>query len=340
VISTREIALLTGVSQSTVSRSLNDHPGISVETKERVRKIAREHGYTEKIRKKEKSFSADHRAIGILLTSRPFFDDLFINYTMNLLTRNISMKNYYPLPLLDYSSENNGSEKLRDLIRLNILDGFIILARHFDEGIHRYLDDMGMPHVYLLHYSRDSVDSINIVDSDNFGGGYLGTKHLLDYGHRQILTLSSPWREFMDRTNGYRKALMEFGIESRDDFILAGDCTIQDGYSLIRHNSDLMRQITAIYAQNDLLAFGAIQALREEKFRVPEDISVIGSDGYELGLMCYPQLDSVAHPISELTELAINRLLELNNSESYQSPRRQILHPFVIHRESVSTGPT
>jgi LacI family transcriptional regulator len=327
MISTREIAALAGVSQATVSRSLNDHPAIAMETKERVRKIARENGYAEQLRDKKA------KTIGILMTGKPFFDDLFINYTTNILIQKISAKNHNALPLFGYSSQNNSKEKLRDLLRQGFLEGFIILARDYDEEIHQYLNDVGMPHVYLLHYSRDSVDSIDIVDSDNFSGGYLGTKHLLDYGHRHILTMTSPWREFLDRTSGYRKALSEYGAEIRDDWVLTEECTFQGGYRLIKNNRNLLRQVSAIYAQSDILAFGAIQALKDEGIQVPEDISIIGSDGYELGLYCRPQLDSVAHPIDELTELAVNRLMEMDNG--FQAPRCQILRPYVIHRDSV-----
>jgi LacI family transcriptional regulator len=97
----------------------------------------------------------------------------------------------------------------------------------------------------------------------------------------------------------------------------------------------LVKQIEAIYAQTDLMAFGAIQALNDAGYQIPLDISIIGSDGYELGLMTRPKLDSVAHPIQELIELALSRLLEMGETGYLQTPRRQILRPFVIHRDSV-----
>jgi LacI family transcriptional regulator len=336
MISTRELAVLAGVSQSTVSRCLNDHPAISMKTKERIRKIALSNGYSLKSYDRKKILSYNKRkTIGILFTGRAFFDDLFINYTLNMLIACIAGRNFFPMPLMDLSSKNEGIARLRDIIQTGNLAGFIILSRYYDEGIHQYLNDFGIPHVYLLHYSRDIVDSVDIVDSDNFGGGYLGTKHLLDYGHRQILTLSCPYREFDDRTSGYRKALLESGETLRDDMRLVGDGSIKSAYDLIAANIKLVKQTTAVYAQTDLMAFGAIQALNEAGLKVPGDISVIGSDGYELGLMCRPHFDSVAHPLRELTELAVNRLLEIGETSHPQAPRRQILRPYVIHRESV-----
>lgn len=94
-------------------------------------------------------------------------------------------------------------ERLKEFLRLNLIDGFIIMHRRFDEEMHEYLSELGIPHVYLLHCSRNSFEAVDMIDTDNYAGGYLGTKHLIDQGHRNIITLTCPWREFEDRTNGY-----------------------------------------------------------------------------------------------------------------------------------------
>ena len=99
MISTRELAELAGVSQSTISRCLNDHPSISYETKERVRKLALQYGYVDRPKGRKALLSKQRRTIGILITGRPFFDDLFINYTLNLLMTKAAEKNYYTIPL-------------------------------------------------------------------------------------------------------------------------------------------------------------------------------------------------------------------------------------------------
>lgn len=335
MISTRELAVLAGVSQSTVSRCLNDHPAISAETKERVRTLAREKGYILQHKNKKVLFSAERKAIGILLTGQPFFEDLFINHMMSTLYQVICSENYYAMPLPDYTSENDGVERLRDLVKLDIIKGFIIVNRKYDEKIHSYLDELGIPHVYLLHCSRHSFKSINVVDTDNYCGGYLGTRHLLMHGHREIVSLSCPWREFEDRTDGYIKALREFGVVANPEYVLCGDCTYEDGYSLVAENIRLFSRATAIYAQSDLMAFGAVNALKDRDFRVPYDVSVIGSDGYDLGIMCRPQLDSVAHPVKELAEEAVRQVLELSGNIGKRMPRQTILQPYIIHRGSV-----
>ena len=335
MISTRELAELAGVSQSTISRCLNDHPSISFATKERVRKLALQYGYVENRKGKKSLLSGKRRTIGILITGRPFFDDLFINYTLNLLISKAAEKNYYPIPTPLSTHERGGLEKLQDLIRLNIVDSFIILHRHFDQALHQYLKDIGIPHVYLLHCSRNCYQAVDIVDSDNYAGGYLGAQHLITHGHRNILTVTCPYREFEDRTAGYRQALAETGIPYRKDFVLTVDSNYESAYNAIVQNLPLVEQASAIYVQSDILTLGVANALQDQGLRIPEDLSVIGSDGYKLGAISHPRLDSVAHPIEELVELALSRLLEISEKRQ-QTPRQIILRPYVIERGSVT----
>ena len=335
MISTSELAKLAGVSQSTISRCLNDHPSISFETKERVQKLALQYGYVEQKKGRKTLFSGEHKVIGILVEDRPFFDDLFINYTIGKIISKASKKNYYTIRLPISSREEGSMERLREFLRLNLIDGFIIMHRHFDENMHEYLSELGIPHVYLLHCSRNSFEAVDMIDTDNYAGGYLGTKHLIGQGHRNIMTLTCPWREFEDRTNGYLHALEEAGIEVNRKFVLMGECSYQNAYDITCKNLDLFRDASAIYVQSDIMTAGVVNALQHHGIRIPEDISVVGTDGYELGIMSNPQFDSVAHPISELADLAISRLIEKLGRTKPQSPRQIILRPYVVERSSM-----
>lgn len=335
MISTSELAKLAGVSQSTISRCLNDHPSISYKTKERVQKLALQYGYVEQKRGRKTLFSGEHKVIGILVEDRPFFDDLFINYTIGKLISVASQKNYYTIRLPISSREEGSMERLREFLRLNLIDGFIIMHRHFDDKIHEYLHEIGIPHVYLLHCSRNSFEAVDMIDTDNYAGGYLGTKHLIEKGHQNIITLTCPWREFEDRTKGYLHALEEARITPNPDFVLMGECSYQSAYDITCKNLDLYKKASAIYVQSDIMTTGVINALQHHGIRIPEDISVIGSDGYDLGIVSNPQFDSVAHPISELADLAISHLIENMGRTHKQSPRQIILRPYIVERSSV-----
>lgn len=335
MITTSELAKLAGVSQSTISRCLNDHPSISFETKERVQKLALQYGYVEQKKGRKTVFSKEHRVIGILLEDQPFFDNLFINYSICKLISKAAEKNYYTVQLPISSHEEGNMDKLREFLKINLIDGFIIMHRNYDEEIHNYLTELGIPHVYLLHCSRNFFEAVDMVDTDNYMGGYLGTQRLIEHGHSKIVTLTCPWREFEDRTSGYLHALETYEIEKNADYILTGECTYQSAYNLISEHIHLFSDATAIFAQSDIMALGASHALLKHGLSVPENISIVGSDGYELGSIAYPQFDSVAHPISDLTKLAISRLLEMINSSRPQTPRQIILKPYMITRSSV-----
>ena len=339
MISTRELAKIAGVSQATVSRSLNDHPAISAETKERIRSLAKEYGYIQQRKSRKTLLTTQRRAIGILVMNQPFFKDLFINHMMNLLNTIISKENYYAIPLLDFTVQSGAVNKIKDLLKTGLIAGFIIINREYDAQLDAYLNKIGLPHVYLLHCARDSFQSINIIDADNYYGGYLGTRYLIRYGHRNIVTIAAPWREYEDRTDGYHKALREYGIQPDERNILCCNSNYDDGYQIITDHIELFPTATAVYAQNDLLAFGAINALKDAGFRVPEDISVVGNDGYDLGVMCRPKIDSVAHPTEELARLSVSRLLEISDSSGKHIPRQIILQPYMISRGSVTYGP-
>ncbi len=335
MITTSELAKLAGVSQSTISRCLNDHPSISFKTKEKVQKLALKYGYVEHKKGKRTLFSGIHRVIGILTEEDSFFDQHFVNYAINKLVNTASAKNYYIIRLPLSSHEEGSMERLREFLKLNLIDGFIIMHRNFDDDIHKYLTELGIPHVYFLHCSRTSYEVLDVIDSDNYVGGYLGTQYLINNGHENILTVTCPWREFEDRTNGYKQALKENDIRLTNEFILSCSCTYKDAYELTMARIATFKKATAVYVQSDIMAVGVINALTQSGLRVPEDISVLGFDGYALGKMTNPPFDSVAHPIGELAELTITRLIQIISSAKKQIPQQILLQPRIVKRGSV-----
>jgi len=333
LISTRELAALAGVSQSTISRSLNDHSGISPETKERIRALAKKHGYIVRNKSRKTLATNKRRAIGVLSIFQPFFNDLFINQLLSVLYSYIEQENYYAMPLLDFS-EDNGIQKIKDLMRLDILEGLVIINRVHDQKIENFLNEINLPHVYLIYFGRNSSEQVNIVDTDNFLGGYLAAKHLIELGHKNIITLTSPWDEFYDRTAGYKAALRDNGITPNEDYILSGDCYYKVGYQLTKDNLHLFKEATAIYAQCDVVAVGAIHALQDSGIDIPNDVSVIGSDDLELCEMCRPKLTSIAQPFLDHARVTVEKLLSTVNNTQHQAQAKTFLEPRLVTRNS------
>lgn len=333
MISTRKIAELAGVSQSTVSRSLNDRPEISPDTKERIRRIAKENGYVIRKKARKTVCSSARKSIGVLMMRSMFFDNLFINQLVSTLNSYIEEENYYAMPLLDYGGEA-GIDKLRDLLGLGLIEGFIIINREYDKIIDRYLNQIGIPHVYLIYHLRNSSKQVNIVDTDNFTGGYLATKHLIDLGHRHIATLTAPFDEFTERTNGYREALREFGIPFDPSLILNAESAYQSCYDTIVSHKKIFQNVTALFAQFDVGAIAAISALHDNGYQVPQQISVVGLDGLGVGEMYRPSLTSVRQPFDDLARTAVERLLQCVNVPNGAASGKILLRPELIVRAS------
>lgn len=333
MISTRKLAELAGVSQSTISRCLNDSHEISFETKERIRTLAREQGYIIKKKPAKTVCSSSRKVIGVLVMRHGFFEDLFLNQVLYELYSIIENENYYPMPLLDFYGVN-GTERLHDLLSLGIFEGLIIINRKYDEVIAQYLNSISLPHVYLIYHLRKTAKQSHIIDTDNFAGGYLATKHLIDLGHRKIATITSPLDEYSDRTEGYKAALDEADIKYDSELVFSAGVNYQSYYDITRLKTDVFQETTALFSQFDIGALGAINALGEAGYRVPEDISVIGFDGLDICTMYRPTLTTIKQPYHELALQTVERLLQIANTPNFGADGKVYLRPELIVRES------
>lgn len=333
MITTRELVALAGVSQSTVSRALRDRPEISPEVRERIRNLAKQHGYIVRSGRHRTTATAERRTIAIL-TSGIVEMDAYLIALCNAISQFITQENYFPL-LLIYKDEFLLS-RTAELISTKQIDGFIIIKREFDEEVHRYLAKLNIPQVYIHYFSRYSLNVIDLIDTDQYLGGYLATRHLLERGHRNILTLTSKGREFEDRTSGYFAAMRDAGLQANNDNVVCISCSYDDGYNFVMQNKDLIDRNTALFVQNDPGAIGCINALMDCGIHVPNDFSVIGFDGIEAGRYCRPQLTTVIQPFEDLASAALNRLLQRIGGAS-DKVIRTFIQPTIVERSSTAS---
>ena len=335
MISTRKLAELAGVSQPTVSRCLNDRAGISPETKERVRALARENGYIIRKQSKKTVCLARRRAMGVLIMRYQFFENLFTSQLLYTLYDIISDENYYAVPLPDCYGVG-GVEKLRDLLSLNLIEGLIVVNRKFDMDLDDYLKKLQIPYIYLVYHLRNAPGQTNVVDTDNFTAGYIAAKHLIGLGHRRIATVTTPLDEFRDRTRGYQEALRESNIALDSNLILYAQPNYESCYDAVRNHINTLRKVTAVFTQFDVGAIGAMNALQDEGYQIPGDISLIGLDGMEIGEMCRPKLTSVKQPIQDLARTAVTQLLQMLDVPRSKTVAPVLLAPELIVRESTA----
>jgi len=198
-------------------------------------------------------------------------------------------------------------------------------------------DKIKMPCVLVTNdASRFPFPNLSSVSSDDKLAGHMAIEHLISLGHRKIAIIAGD-HTHSDigrlRFEGAMEAFREHGISFDPEM----DCetvryTCQDGYSAAQRLLERNREFTAIFAMSDVMAVGAIRGLKDEGRTVPEDISVVGFDGLELGEFTIPRLASVSQNLKELAERSFRMLLE--NIESNATARYEILPVSLKDRES------
>ncbi len=314
MITTRELADLAGVNQSTVSRSLNNLPGVSQKTRERILQLAKDAGYP--LKRNKIRGNRDDKSIAVLLSENFFtrYTDHFLESLIYSILEELDAAGFYPVVTYD-KHNGQGTEKIEDLIAGSSTSGVIIVNREFSSDLDRYLKGLEIPHIYLQYFNQSSCEEINIVDVNHIAGGYIAAQHLIGKGHKKILVITSPGREFIERTRGFRNAMGEAGLDYCEDDIVTIEHNYDAGYEFASSNLDKIGRYTGIFAENDLSAIGIINALQDSGVNVPGDLSVIGYDDIDAGRFCRPTLTTVKQPVKELAQAGVKRLGEIIQTE-------------------------
>ncbi len=299
----KDVAEKAGVSITTASMVLNNkNISISDEKRNQVIQVARELGY---IRREM------IRSIALMV---PDLGNLY--YTE--LTRSISLcaqeKGYNLIVFDSNNSPERELKNLKSLLKSN-MEGLIMGISSSGEDLSllaplvRSLQDEGHTPIVLLDRSCAPFNCHTIC-VNNFKGGYLASEHLLDQGHRKIGCITGPigFSECQDRVNGFKQAFHDRGLQFSDTWVAYGDFTMESGY---KHTRELLEKgVTAIFAQNDMIAFGVYQYLKSNGFKIPDDISVVGFDNISFITIMDVPLTTVAQPIREMGKRAFDMLLQ------------------------------
>ncbi|HTP08994.1 MAG TPA: substrate-binding domain-containing protein, partial [Anaerolineae bacterium] len=175
------------------------------------------------------------------------------------------------------------------------------------------------------------------VDADNIGGAREAVTHLLRLGHTRVGTITGPQNMTAgsDRLTGYLAALRDRGVASDSTLIVEGDFTEAGGYRAMQQL--LARRPDAVFAASDMMAIGAMRALREAGRRVPEDVAVVGFDDLPQAARTEPPLTTVRQPVYRLGAMAVDSVLDLLEHHD-SSPRRIVLPTELVVRASCGSA--
>ncbi len=197
-------------------------------------------------------------------------------------------------------------------------DGIILVAPRIDDSLILELNEI-IPLV-LVDRSIDS-DRILQVWIDNADGAFQAVEHLIKLGHRRIGFLTGPQnvQNSFRREEGYRRALEKHQIPFDRELVVIGDFYLETGHKKLDTFFSIKPRPTAIFASNDLMAFGLIQRAKERGLKIPKDLSIIGFDDIFMASMTDPPLTTVCHPTVEMGIKAIGRFLDrLDDIENSQ----------------------
>ncbi len=308
-VTIRDVAAQAGVSHQTVSRVLNESEHVLPETRERVLNAMRALGYRPNAIARSLAAGQSH-LLGCIAQNLTDYTFACIIEGAERYAREFG---YY---LLSASAEDETSFKqlIEQLVRSGRIDGLMVTQPYLDQRF-QYLPGE-IPVVVVGARARES--GLCSVMVDNAGGTRQALEHLLALGHRQIAMITGPCVEdcVLDRNEAYQNLLKTTEIGSDPRYRYEGDWSASSGYAAVKDWLAQGLPFTAIFAQNDRMAIGAIHALHEQGKRVPEDVSVVGFDDMPLSAYFDPPLTTVRQDFHALGREAARLLLQALENEA------------------------
>jgi LacI family transcriptional regulator len=305
----KDIAKQANVSITAVSLVLNDKScRISDEKKELIKQIAKENNYTPNINARS-LITKETKTFGLII---PDIENIFFSRLIKSI-ESYCRQSGYTLIIVNSDDEYEQDLYLIDLLLARGIDGLFITfstsAYEHEDELRAKLSELTIPYVLIDRFYNDF--NCNKVYFDNTKGAYLATKHLIEQGHKRISCIvhSINSHNLSFRFDGYKKAMNEYGLDIKEDFIIRGDYYIKSGYDagdiIMRNNT------TAVFVANDMMTLGLLKRLKEEGIKVPENLSIVSYDNTLNDFIIDLQLTSVEQNISNLGKKASEVMLSL-----------------------------
>ncbi|MDD3137928.1 MAG: LacI family DNA-binding transcriptional regulator [Lachnospiraceae bacterium] len=325
-----DVAEMMGVSRSTISKAINNSPGVGDELRKKVLDFVAEIGYQPNTIARSLS-KGSLNIIALILgdVRNPFYSDLAF-YIQKTLNNNGYM-------VMVFNSEYDIKKEI-EFIELTVqfnFAGLILLTAQTDE-IEKVLKKLDIP-IVLVNRILESYDG-NSVLLDNFKAGYIATMHLIELGHPKIAFIvgQSTSSASEQRYNGYRQALETYKLPFDEKNVFKSDLKLETGYELAKHYiADIENRPSAIVIVNDMTSLGFMEYCRESNIKIPEMLSIVSFDNIAFSSLYDIQLTTVSQHVCEMSEQAARLMLKQLKQPDAKS-ERIILDPTLIVRNTTS----
>ncbi|PRX45178.1 LacI family transcriptional regulator [Prauserella shujinwangii] len=314
-----EVAREAGVSRSTVSRVINDLPGVSARAREAVNRAIERLRYVPN--EAARSLVTRRTNSIALVVSEPgdrvFGDPFFAGVLRGIHAGLAGSKRQLVLMLAGDDAGDEG-EALENYLCSGHVDGALVVSMHGSDPLPGRLATAGVP---VVAGGRPLGGAgVPYVDADNFTGGLLAARHLVSGGRRRIATIAGPedMAVGIDRLVGWRRGLSEADLPT--DAVVHSDFSVDGGAAAM---AELLRRhpgIDGVFAAADIIAVGALRELTRQGRRVPEDVAVVGFDDSVFATSVTPALTTVRQPVEEFGRTLTWRLLAQLAGERHLPP--------------------
>jgi len=327
-VTIKDIAKIANVSHTTVSRALNDSPFIKQDTKETIKKIAKQLNYFPNLNARSLVLNKSYNIALVFTsisngTSSSFFHDVIEGV-------NSVIKKGYNLVV-------TGIDEYQDFNSINNkrFDGIILISQSDNDNFFIY--DVLKKKIPMVVLNREIQESsiVNLLSADR-EGSFKAVKYLIENGHSHIAIIEGKkgYKSSENRKEGFLSALIKNKIRIYDEYMMSGEYSLESGYREMKKLLDLSKVPTAVFCSNDEMAVGAMKAIFEAGMNVPDDVSIIGFDDSLVCRYVTPELTSVRKPTKEFSIKGADILLKIIEGEYIKGERIYINTDLVI-RSSV-----
>ncbi|TXK84369.1 LacI family DNA-binding transcriptional regulator [Paenibacillus sp. N3.4] len=328
-VSILDVVEKSGVSLVTVSRVLNNSTTVRETNRQKVLQAMKELGYTPNSAARSLARGSTG-LIGITLQS---LGDTVFDGIIHAVNESLEAKGYFLALSIASPAQMDNSAANHFLFQEDRVDGIILLSTFAEKEYVLELKRKKIPFVIIDNNIEDSkAVTINV---DNFLGGYEATKHLLSLGHTAIMHISGPevFLSARERKRGYVQAMAE--AELAPTVISTNEFNIRSGFDCVKTCLQHGLRPTAVFAGEDGLALGAMDAFRDEGYRIPQDVSIVGFDDQYFAKSIHPRLTTIRQPMEKLGQEAVRILLDMIDGSSKRI-KSVCLKPELIVRESTA----
>ena len=333
-----DIAKKLNITAATVSRALNNNPKISEKTRKLVIETAAEMNYKQnKLALALKSGKSNN--VGVIV---PHIDRNFFASTIRGIEEELYPHGYQVIICQTHDIESKETEKINTLLNAQV-DGILMSISNVTIEIDHIINRVIQKNVPLIFFDRKkNIDGVSSVTINDFEGGYKATQHLIDQGCKRIAHLAGDrsFEIYKDRCSGYKKALIDNGIEFDEKYVVPTKSEVEDGKLAVKKLLKMKNPPDAIFSSSDFVALGAIQELKEQGIKIPEDFCVVGYSNEPFTKFMELSISSVDQSPLEMGKMAAKVFLEqVTNPGKVKIEKKVVLTPQLLVRKSSLKNP-